>query len=220
MSVRRVIAGLLVSGLIVAHVGWSARVPLDWPTLTLVAVAVGIVFAPELSKLLPLIKRIKVGEAEIELQESVRKLHEEVEKAEAGTGARIAFRENPAGGTRPSEQEAGSENAILDLAARDRESAIVRLTIEIEKELAVLFEKRNPGSKPPKTIRELAEQLVATRSLSQATGTAILEFRDVRNRVIHPNQAATVPPSALASAIDSGVRILRILRSAQEQSGS
>lgn len=213
---RRVLAGVLVSGVIVAHVGWSSHVSLDWPTIALVAIVVGVVFAPEISKLLPLIKRIKVGEAEIELQESVQKLHKEVEKAEEGTGAHVALWESHSRRAAAAQEEPGSENAILDLAAKDKESAIVRLTIEIEKELAALFEKKKLGAKPPRTIRELVEQLVAAQSLSRATGAAILEFRDVRNRVIHPNQAGTVPPSALASAIDSGIRILRILRSTGE----
>jgi xanthosine utilization system XapX-like protein len=61
---RRVLAGLFVLGLVVAHIGWSGRVPLDWPTIALVGVVVAIVFGPEISKLLPLIKRIKVEEAE------------------------------------------------------------------------------------------------------------------------------------------------------------
>src|SRR5271165_5227838 len=52
---RRVLAGVLVSGVIVAHVGWSSHVSLDWPTIALVAIVVGVVFAPEISKLLPLI---------------------------------------------------------------------------------------------------------------------------------------------------------------------
>jgi hypothetical protein len=213
---RRILAGVLVSAVIVAHVGWSSHVSLDWPTIALVGFVVAVLFAPEISQLLPLIKRIKIGEAEIELQESVQKLHQEVEKAEEGTGAQVALWESHPRRAGVAQEEPGSENAILELAAKDKESAIVRLTIEIEKELAALFAKKKFGAKPPKTIRELVEQLVAAQSLSRATGAAIIEFRDVRNRVIHPNQAGTVPLSVLASAIDSGIRILRILRSAGE----
>jgi hypothetical protein len=62
--------------------------------------------------------------------------------------------------------------------------AHVRLTNEIEKELGALFEKKKLGSKPLRTIRELVERLVAAQALSRATGAAIFEFRDVRNRVI------------------------------------
>lgn len=93
-----------------------------------------------------------VGEAEIELQESVQKLHKEVEKAEEGTGAHVALWESHPKRAGAAQEEAGSENAILDLAAKDKESAIVRLTIEIEKELAALFEKKTLGAKPPRTI--------------------------------------------------------------------
>jgi len=42
---RRVLAGVLVSGVIVAHVGWSSHISLDWPTIALVAIVVGVVFA-------------------------------------------------------------------------------------------------------------------------------------------------------------------------------
>jgi hypothetical protein len=44
---RRFLVGVLVSGVIVAHVGWSSHVSLDWPTIALVGIVVAVVFAPE-----------------------------------------------------------------------------------------------------------------------------------------------------------------------------
>lgn len=128
-------------------------------------------------------------------------------------GPRAALRESHTNRVKAVQEEQGTENAILALAAQDKESAVVRLTIEIEKELAAVFHASGLGTEPPKTIRELVNKLVEKKVLSPSTGTAILEFRDVRNQVIHPRQAGTVPASALASAIDSGIRILHILRS-------
>jgi uncharacterized protein YutE (UPF0331/DUF86 family) len=186
---RRFLAGALVSAVIALHMGWSSRIPLDWPTIALVGIVVAIVFAPEVSRLLPFIKRIKVGEAEIELQESVQKLHQEVEKAEESTGSRAALRESHTNRVKAVQEKQGTQNAILALAAQDKESAVVRLTIEIEKELAALFHANGLGTEPPKTIRELVNKLVEKKVLSPSTGTAILEFRDVRNQVIHPRQA-------------------------------
>jgi hypothetical protein len=212
--VRQFLAGILVLGLIVAHVGWSTRIPLDWPTIALLGIFLTILATPELSKVLPLIKRFKAGEVEIELEESVQKLHLEVEKAEQSEGILVASRERREKRLTAPQDERGTEDAILTLAAQDKESAVVRLAIEIERELAALYHKKEVASEVPKTIRELVNQLVAKGILSSSTGTAIIEFRDVRNRVIHPTVGGTVPPPVLASAIDSGIRILRILRSA------
>jgi hypothetical protein len=209
---KRVLVGVLVLGVAVAHSLWPGRVQLDWPTVALLAIFISIVAARELSKFLPMVKRLKLGDAEIELEGAVQKLHEEVEKAEESTGSEMiveAVRHADSVEARPG----GSEKDILDLASRDKESAVVRLVMEIEKDLGRLFQQANLGARPPRTIREMVGQLVAKGVLSTETGKAIIEFRNVRNQVIHPTQGGAVPESVLVSAIDSGLRILRLLRS-------
>ncbi|HXJ14089.1 MAG TPA: hypothetical protein VNH19_17575 [Candidatus Limnocylindrales bacterium] len=209
---KRVLIGVLVLGVAVAHSLWPGRVQLDWPTVALLGIFISIVAAREISNFLPMVKRLKLGEAEIEMQEAVQKLHQEVENAEESTGPEMVVEAV----RRPDSVEARpgtSEEHILDVASRDKESAVVRLVIEIEKELGRLFQEANLGSHPPRTIREMVDQLVAKNVLSREAGKAIIEFRNVRNQVIHPTQGGTVPESVLVSAIDSGVRILRLLRS-------
>ena len=76
----------------------------------------------------------------------------------------------------------------------------------------VLFQKAGLGANPPKTIREMVNQLVSRKILSPETGAAIIEFRNVRDQAIHPTHTGAIPESVLVSAIDSGIRILRLLR--------
>ena len=181
-----------------AHTIFPTRVQIDWPTIALIGICILLIFAPKLSWILPFVKRIKLGEAEVEMQESIQRLHHDVKRAESAVG--IAGHE-----------PGGSEERILDLASRDKESAIVRLAIEIEKELETLYRRADPGTDPPKSIRELVEELESRGVLSPAVTKAIIEFRDVRNRVIHP-RAGQVHAYAVSSALDSGIRILRLLR--------
>lgn len=115
---------------------------------------------------------------------------------------------------------AESEEGILDLASRDKESAVVRLAIEIEKELASVYYPMGAGAGPAVTMRELVEALVSRHILSRPTADAIIDFRDVRNKVIHPAKAGKVPDSVLASTIDSGIRLLRLLRATSQAEGN
>jgi hypothetical protein len=200
---------------LVAHIVWPNRVSVDWPTIALLVILIALVGAPELSKFLPFVKRLKLGQAEIEMQESVQRLHQDVEKAEDSSGKQL-FLAITNYARMPTEKEiTGSESNILELAAKDKESAVVRLVIEIEKELATLYLKNDLGPEPPKTIREMVNQLAFRKIISPSTAAAIIEFRNVRNQVIHPSQTGMVPQSVLVSAIDSGIRLLRILRASE-----
>jgi hypothetical protein len=211
----RYLLALLTLVIFVAHVVWPNRVQIDWPTIALLAIFMALIGAPELSKLLPLVKRFKLGEAEIEMQESVRRLHQEVEKAEDSSGKELFLKIINYAYMPADKGAAASESSILELASRDKESAVVRLVIELEKELATLYQENGLGSEPPKTIREVVNQLVARKIISDSTAAAIIEFRNVRNKVIHPSQSGKVPESVLASTIDSGVRLLRLLRASE-----
>ncbi len=75
-----VVLALLLLALL--HGIWPSRLRLDWPMIALIAVAVALMLEPELAAVLPFVKRLKIGEAEIELWKSMDELHKEVEKAE------------------------------------------------------------------------------------------------------------------------------------------
>lgn len=183
-------------------------------TLFIDATFISLIGAREFSKLLPFIKKLKLGEAEIELQETVQRLHKETVEAEEDSAQQVPnhLQTFSVANDHSRRESEGSEDSILELASRDKETAVVRVAIEIEKELARLFRAAQLGSQPPKSMRSMVDQLAANGVLPRATAKAIVEFRNVRNKVIHPTQFDTVPESALASSIDSGIRLLRLLR--------
>src|SRR5260370_22013522 len=106
---------------------WPNRAQLDWPTITLIVICISLVGVPEISRLLPLIKKLKLGEAEIELQESVQRLHKDTERAEELPGLPASFwvRRSTQSNLVPSLEQRESENSILELASRDKESSVV-----------------------------------------------------------------------------------------------
>lgn len=209
LNTRRVVA-FIIGAVAVAHIFAPSHVQIDWPTITLVVVALILAFFwSEIAAILPNIKRLKLGDAEIEMRDEAVKLHEEVEKVERA--AVIPKQRVPA---RAQEAAPGgrSEADILELAARDKETALIQLAIEIEKELARLSRDTDEQDRS-RTIRETLDRLVNDDIISRDLANTILTFRNVRNKVVHPIRQIPVNDSILASAIDSGVRILRILRS-------
>lgn len=54
-----------------AHAIWPQKITFDWPSVTLIIAGMLLCFAGRVSALLPYVKKLKVGEAEIELQEKL-----------------------------------------------------------------------------------------------------------------------------------------------------
>lgn len=210
-AVRRYAPAVVMFALVILHIAFPVRIQIDWQSVVLIAASFALLYAPELSTILPLIKRLKIGIAEIEMRESLQKLHEDVEEAETAPTGRAAPVAEPSAESIPAVGESVEDN-ILALAVQDKEAALLRLAIEIEKALSLLYRNAGLGDKPPRTIQETVKQLVSKQILPPTVGDAIIEFRNVRNMVIHP-MTTTIPKEGfLTSTIDSGLRILRILR--------
>src|SRR5712664_2253749 len=84
-KLRKTLAGV-VFVIAFAHIIFPNRVQIDWPTIVLIGICILLIFAPKLSWILPFVKRIKLGEAEVEMQESTQRLHQDVKRAEGGIG--------------------------------------------------------------------------------------------------------------------------------------
>jgi len=206
---RRVLFLIVLGAVILSHIIFPTHVQLDWPTFALLAIFVAVLFWPELRGILPTIKKLRIGNTEIETWESVRKLHQDVEKAEglsvASTGPTVELRATET--AVPFERV----RRILTLASKDKEMAILRISTEIEKELTALFQRSGVGQSPPHTIWGTVNILLSKGILPPEFATAIIEFRNVRNKVAHPIRGDSVDESVLTSTIDSGVRILQLL---------
>lgn len=201
--------GLFLSalGLIVAsHIAFPRHAQLDGATVALLAVFACVLFWPELEHFLPLVKTLQVGSLRIELREKLDKLHKDVQKAED-----IAAAGEPTTSAPDTPISFDEAEHFLRLASQDKQIAILQIATEIEKEL-LGFSRRLGIDPPPHSIRQTVKAMQSKGILSQELADAIIEFRDVRNKVAHPIRENVVDESVVTSTIDSGVRIVQLLR--------
>jgi hypothetical protein len=105
------------------------------------------------------------------------------------------------------------DRRMRSLLETDKEMALIRIGIEIERILAGLerdngIAARTPGVVWSRTIKGLEQQELITPQMAKA----LIEFRNVRNQLVHPS-AGAVPESLVTSAVDSGLKLLRLLSS-------
>jgi hypothetical protein len=199
-------AGLLLIAFGIAHSVSPRYVSLDWPTVCLLIAGVLLCFSRRSMALLPYIKRLKLGEAEIELQEKLTDLAATVRALEEGPK-----------GTQQSNLAAEQltdtalESTILDLAAKDKSAALVRLAIELEKEMVLLCKEIGIELRRP-TWREAAETLMRKQIIEPPLARALIEFRDIRNQVIHSGLGGPVQETLIDRALDNGLQLLRLLK--------
>lgn len=138
-----------------------------------------------------------MGETEIEMQE---KLQEKLQDLRANV-ERLEEK------TRQQREFAGEDSG-------PGRKTLIRLSLEIEKELAQLCKKA--GLTDTRfTWRKSVDGLVQAGAIDPALAKAILDFRDVRNQVIHSGLRRPVKQDILARAIDDGLIILQYLRSGE-----
>lgn len=198
--------GLFLLGVGLVHARWPQRLAMDWPSVALIFGGVLFFFAEQLGKWLPYLKRLKIGEAEIELQEKLRDLRDNIKELDEKGTKRLVGATTAVGA-----EQADLQLKILDLSAQDREAALIRLSIEIEKELARLSNKTS-FKDSVSSWRKAVDSLLKAQVIEEPLADALLEFRDVRNQVIHSGLRRPVKQQILLSAIDDGLIILRHLK--------
>jgi len=211
---KTITAGLFFVAIGMIHAAWPQRVSIDWPTLALLTLGVALLFGHRISAALPYVKRLKLGEAEIEMREKLKDLRANVEQLEDQVSTRIGAKA-AASGAGSAGQEEALETKILDLAVKDREAALIRLSMEIEKQLALLSQK--VGTKAVDgTWRKTVDALLQAHAIESTPAKAIIEFRDVRNQVIHSGLRSPVKREITIRAIDDGLTILQYLKAATD----
>jgi hypothetical protein len=191
----------------VVHAIVPTKFIIDWPGVVLFLIGISLLLFPSIERLLPFVESLEVGNTKVrlrELQHSVR----EAEEEELPVPSASAISSRTAASL-----DTDVEARVLDLAARDKYSALLRLGIEIEQELAAI--QRAHGNEIPTkgiswstTIKDLHSRGI----ISGAIEHACMEFRSVRNRVIHATREGPVSEQLASSAIDSGLRIYRLLK--------
>lgn len=209
---KRLLVGLVLVLVVIVHSLVPSRIGLDWPTVALLGVALFLLFAPPLEFLLPFVKTIKIGETEIELRQQATALADSVEKLEESVPPVTASEQSavPLDDRYKRLVNTNVEAHILDLAVKDKQAALMRLAIEIEKELLILHATiglRNEYK--ARNFREVVNQLVHRGALGDEMRKGLMEFWSVRNQIAHSHLS---DDSILTSALDSGIRLLRLIK--------
>ena len=217
---RRTLAAVILLLLVVAHCLAPTRFILDWPSIAVLGIALCLLMAPQLKLLLPFVKAIKVGETEIHLREQATALAVSVERLEAHPSA-PQLSPPDASIAPPAEDQykrlldTDVEAHILDLAVRDKRAALMRLAIEIEKELLALhgvLGLRNHNESG--SFRSVVGQLARHGAIGDEMKRGLMEFWHVRNQIAHSYLS---DESLVTSALDSGIRLLRLVKAIPRQ---
>jgi len=215
-------AALLLIG--IAHILLPAKVALDWATLVLLAGAVLLGFAHELKVLLPFIDSVELGKAKVTLRQESRKLAENVVESEHAETQEA--QEKPPGSLRETAPDqfvelvragrladTSRERKILHIAAVDKFTAILQIGMELEAEmflLSAMIGLRNQARLG--TFQETAELLHGQRLITSNSLAALLEFWRLRNKIAHAQYPFAENDPVLESFLDSGLRLLRLVR--------
>jgi Sec-independent protein translocase protein TatA len=202
---RLVAVLLIVAGAL--HAFKPQWLMLDWPSIALILVGVLLLFFP-LDEIGEVIESLEIGKTKI-LFRKVKRLDESVNNAEMqeATTPKPALR---------AYGEDEIDQQIQMLLSADKEMALVKIGVELERILAELYQKA--GGDIPRTRmtwRQALEFLESKGEISRATARACIEFRNVRNQLIH-SSGGRVPDSVVTSAVDSGIKLLRILSHIRE----
>lgn len=197
----RVVAGLMiVAG--VLHAFKPQWVTLDWPSIALILPGVLLLFLP-LDEIGAVIESLEIGKTKI-LFRKAHSLDESVKRAEIQEEATAKPRVE-------AYRETEIDNQIQMLLSADKEMALIKIGIEIERVLTELY--MHAGGEIFRTRiswKNALEFLQSKEKISPATSRACIDFRNVRNQLIHPSRGP-VPESVVTSAVDNGIKLLRIL---------
>jgi hypothetical protein len=241
-----VVAPLVLIALGFLHEVVPKRLTLDWQSVVLVLAGVVLLFIP-LRDFLTLVNTLKVGGVEIGLNEDAEKLARQVTIAEIQEGLDTGMQQpkfvgrsrtldsttRDLGRTKgppvmtdsvptPDSKvtSASFSSQIMKLMSVDPEMALVRLGTELERALSAL--EGNTGTDRPKSgiiWSKTLRHLVASGMLSAPIAAALTQFRNVRNEIIHSSREGAISRVAVASAVASGLELLRLLQSKLPQRG-
>lgn len=186
---------LTAVALLVAHSFGVRRIVVDNTSLILLLIIVT-------SPFVAVIKKIKIGEFEAEIQpEEVKRVAEEAEDA---------LPAHDVGDVHPPDLS-DTAAAILDLAETDAVVALAKLRIELEARLRRLDQRANPSGttrKRPMALGQIVRQLGSREVLEPAFGASLLDVIAICNRAIHGEDIRDVDARKI---VQTGTDLLEVL---------
>lgn len=176
---------------------------IDGNTVWLLVIAVVVMIGPDLKVLIPFIKRIKIGDTEIELAAQAAKISKEIEKVKDEVG----IQENWEIPDRTTDQV----KQVLQDAKTDPRAAFLLLASRIEEVVRSRLQEADiPQARQFTSLPRLVEYGVERQIFPQQTISIFKEFWFVRNKVAH-GQAFDFDEDTILSLISVGTDILELI---------
>jgi hypothetical protein len=205
-SWKRWVIVLFCVALIVAHF-YYPTVQIDAPTVWLVAIATIAFLLPEIGSFTPYIKRVRIGDTEVELKDEIAKLGSEVEIAQQ---SKSPAKKNVATKKKASKKAAVNVESAIEMALNNPRATLLLLSARIEQELKNRLVASGASLDGVYSLRQLARLAVDKQILSSESASALNDFAVVRNRVAH-GEAFDVEDSVIYSLISIGANLLQII---------
>ncbi len=184
----------------------SPTMKIDSNAIWLIGIAAIVFVLPNLRSLMPYVKKIKIGDAELELREDISVLEREVERAtdavaeQSGTTA-----------LKGSDNKAASDvEKVIEEAAKSPRAALLLLSAKIEEKLRRVLRDADIDYQPVSSSTRLVELGVKHQIFPLEILSAIRDFASVRNRVAH-GAAFDIDDSYILSIISLGTQLLNVI---------
>lgn len=173
---------------------------IDINSIWLIGIAALLFVLPDLKSVAPYIKKIRVGDTELELKESIENLGKEVERAQD------AAQETEA-------SVSGSVSAeiekVLEESSKDPKAALLLLSAKIEHQLRNRLEESGISTDRVFSASRYVEIGVREGIFPKDFFPAFRDFWSVRNRVAH-GDAFDIDDAYILSLVSLGTELLRI----------
>jgi hypothetical protein len=173
----------------------------DPNSIWLMGIAALIFILPDLKSVAPYIKKIKVGDTELELKESIGNLGKEVEKAQ--DAAALEQKATVSGNVSLEIEK------VLEESGKDPKAALLLLSAKIEQQLRNRLEEAGISTDRVYSASRYVEMGVKADIFPQDFFPAFRDFWSVRNRVAH-GVAFDVDDSYILSLVSLGTDLLKI----------
>lgn len=176
----------------------------DLTTFTFILIVIVMVFLPkDISKYIPFIKSLKIGNVEIELREDINKISEKVENLKK----KVAISENLV----ISDSIESDIEEIYHVSENSPRAALLLLSSKIEKEIKNrLKESSIEDSDRPMPIFHYLKKGVEAGIFPKEVYTPFKDFTTIRNKIAH-GKDLDVTDATIYSLLDVGTDILEIL---------
>lgn len=177
----------------------------DSTTIWLIVIASLAFFLPDLKAFTPYIKRVKIGDTEIELKDEIGKLSDEVDKAKEAASQKLEIKDS-----KDLYRAFLEAESILEKVDKDPRATLLLLSSRIEKQLKLRLTEAGTNIERVYSFRELSRLATSQGILPKEFAPALDDFITVRNRVAH-GEAFDVNDNVIYSLISIGTKLLELV---------